>query len=124
MLKYPYPWGKQRGGGAPKISNSGTMNNCFGKLEFKSNGSSTNKDGYNPFGRPGGGAPIKSDSGTFVTALVGDPNIRFQKQLKKEINQTLVNCTIIIIVLIYNYYYCYCYCYYDICWYLLLFLLL
>ncbi len=109
MLKHQYPWGRQRGGGAPKVSPSGTMNARIGKFDFRSNTDTTNDCSYNPFGRPGGGAPIKSNSGKCVTALVGDPNIRFQKQFKKEIDQTLVIyiCNNVLLLLL-----IYCYCYY------------
>ena len=54
----------------------------------------TSDDFYNSFGKPGGGAPRCSDSGNVVASVVADPDMRFQKQLKKEIDQSLVSmCT-------------------------------
>ena len=46
---------------------------------------------YYPFGRSGGGAPLKTGSGKLQTSLKADPNIRFQTQLMKEVNDTLVS---------------------------------
>ena len=46
---------------------------------------------YYPFGRSGGGAPLKTGSGKLQTSLKADPNIRFQSQLMKEVNDTLVS---------------------------------
>ena len=48
------------------------------------------QDVYYPFGRPGAGAPCRTDSGTVITGLPADPDVRFQKQLKKEVDRTLV----------------------------------
>ena len=45
---------------------------------------------YHPFGRSGAGAPLKTSSGKLQTSLKADPNIRFQNQLMKEVNDTLV----------------------------------
>ena len=46
---------------------------------------------YNPFGKPGGGAPRRSESGTAITTVAADPNTRFQKQLKREVEHSLVS---------------------------------
>ena len=50
-----------------------------------------NGEEYYPFGRSGGGAPLKTGSGKLQTSLKADPNIRFQTQLMKEVNDTLVS---------------------------------
>lgn len=50
-----------------------------------------NESTYSPFGQPGAGAPRRSESGGVVTSLRGDPETRFQKQLKREVEGTLVN---------------------------------
>ncbi len=47
-------------------------------------------DSYNPFGRSGGGAPVKTISGRCIAARTIAPDIRFQKQLKKVVEQGLV----------------------------------
>ena len=88
MLKHHHPWGRQVGGGAPRVSHNGSVDTRLGKLDLEDNSSS--QRAYNPFGRPGGGAPIRTQSGKFVTSLAGDPDIRFQKQLKKEVERSLV----------------------------------
>ena len=46
---------------------------------------------HGAFGRPGGGAPLRTDSGHVQVALKADADIRFQKQLKKEVEATLVS---------------------------------
>lgn len=55
---------------------------------------STSSDGgggeYNPFGRPGAGAPIRTDSGQMVTSLRADPDTRFQTQLRREVEHSMV----------------------------------
>ena len=54
---------------------------------------------YYPFGKSGGGAPLKTGSGKLQTTLKADPNIRFQSQLMKEVNDTLVSMIIVALVL-------------------------
>ena len=56
---------------------------------------------YYPFGRSGGGAPLKTSSGKLQTSLKADPNIRFQSQLMKEVNDTLVS--MIVTLLLYSF---------------------
>ena len=46
---------------------------------------------YNPFGRSGGGAPLKTGSGKLQASVKADPDIRFQDRLKKEVNDSLVS---------------------------------
>lgn len=48
---------------------------------------------YDPFGKSGGGAPLKTGSGKLQTSLKADPNIRFQDRLKKEVDETFVGLT-------------------------------
>lgn len=45
---------------------------------------------YDPFGRPGGGAPLVTEDGKVVSVIARDPQIRFQDQLKKEVENTMV----------------------------------
>ena len=49
------------------------------------------EDSFDPFGKPGAGAPRRSDSGNVMASIVADPDTRFQKQLKKEIEHSLVS---------------------------------
>ena len=88
MLQQQYPWGRQKGGGAAKVSKSGNLDARYGKVPDDS--CLQDVDLHYPFGRSGGGAPIKTNSGRLVTAVAGDPDIRFQKQLRREVEQTLV----------------------------------
>ena len=46
---------------------------------------------YGKFGMPGGGAPLKTESGQLQANIVGDPMIRFQenKESRATINNTL-----------------------------------
>lgn len=43
-----------------------------------------------PFGRPGGGAPRRTDSGKLQTSIIGDPATRFQRPFKKDVDHVLV----------------------------------
>ena len=49
------------------------------------------EDSFDPFGKPGAGAPRRSDSGNVMASIVADPDTRFQKQLKREIEHSLVS---------------------------------
>lgn len=90
MLMNDYPWGRQTGGGAPRFSDSGKVDSRFRK-QYGNEDSVSAVEEYNPFGRSGAGAPIKTTSGKCITSLQGDPDIRFQKQLKREVEQSLVS---------------------------------
>ncbi|XP_019854986.1 PREDICTED: uncharacterized protein LOC100636248 isoform X2 [Amphimedon queenslandica] len=87
MLKTYHPWGGG-GGGAPRVTRSGTLlaqrRRFLAPTQLK-----TSDDFYSSFGKPGGGAPRRSDSGNVDASVVADPDTRFQKQLKKEIDQSL-----------------------------------
>lgn len=70
-----------------QASKSGTRQTRRQRLDFElSDGSE-----YAPFGKSGGGAPLKTGSGKLQTSLKADPDIRFQDKLKKEVNETLVD---------------------------------
>lgn len=43
------------------------------------------------FGRPGGGAPLRTHSGRVAASLKGDPETRFQQQTRKEVEHILVS---------------------------------
>lgn len=43
-----------------------------------------------PFGRPGGGAPRRTNSGTLQTSIVSDPATRFQRPFKKDVDHVMV----------------------------------
>ena len=45
---------------------------------------------YVPFGRPGGGAPLKSHDGHVNATMRVHPETRFQKHLKREVENSLV----------------------------------
>ena len=45
---------------------------------------------YVPFGRPGGGAPLKSHDGHVDATMRVHPETRFQKHLKREVENSLV----------------------------------
>lgn len=47
-------------------------------------------DRYTPFGKPGAGAPLKSHDGHVDTSIRAHPETRFQKHLKKEVENSLV----------------------------------
>ena len=47
--------------------------------------------GYYPFGRPGAGAPCRTESGNVITGFAADPDMRFQKQLRREVEYSLVS---------------------------------
>lgn len=46
-----------------------------------------------PFGRPGGGAPRRTNSGTLQTSIVSDPATRFQRPFKKDVDHVMVYMT-------------------------------
>ena len=46
-----------------------------------------------PFGRPGGGAPLRTSSGRVMATVEGDPDTRFQKHLSREVENSLVSGT-------------------------------
>lgn len=95
MLVNDYPWGRQAGGGAPRISDSGNVDSRYRKQKYTDNNQHNSDEAgieeYNPFGRAGAGAPLKTTSGKCITSLQVDPDIRFQKQLKREVEQSLVS---------------------------------
>ena len=72
-----------------QITQSGTRQIRRQRMDFEPNDGS----GYGPFGKSGGGAPLKTGSGKLQTSLKADPNIRFQDKLKKEVNEALVSKT-------------------------------
>jgi hypothetical protein len=87
MLQDYYPWGGE-GGGAPRFTKSGSVQAYRKKLDNHQAPASddiTANDGYSPFGKPGGGAPRRRVSGTIVSKVKIDPDTRFQKHLKKEV---------------------------------------
>ena len=43
-----------------------------------------------PFGRPGGGAPRRTNSGKLQTSIMSDPATRFQRPFKKDVDHVLV----------------------------------
>ena len=43
-----------------------------------------------PFGRPGGGAPRRTDSGKLQASIISDPATRFQRPFKKDVDHVLV----------------------------------
>ena len=45
---------------------------------------------YNPFGRPGGGAPHVTHEGKVKYVNTKDPELRFQRTLRKEVENTMV----------------------------------
>lgn len=48
------------------------------------------KDGYNPFGRPGGGAPRINKEGQVAPAISKNPELCFKDQLKNEVEISMV----------------------------------
>lgn len=44
-----------------------------------------------PFGRPGGGAPLRTPSGQVMVTVEGDPDTRFQDHLRREVDDSLVS---------------------------------
>ena len=66
---------------------SGTRQTRRQRWDFEPPGGGSD---YHPFGKSGGGAPLKTGSGKLQTSLKADPCIRFQNQLKKEVNDTMV----------------------------------
>ena len=107
MLKDYYPWGAQ-GSGAPrvstllsfyfftiitKITDSGSVLAQRQKFIETQSPPVKLEDSFDPFGKPGAGAPRRSDSGNIMASIVADPDTRFQKQLKREIEHSLVSTT-------------------------------
>ena len=45
---------------------------------------------YNPFGRPGCGAPHVTQTGTIESVMTRDPDLRFQDHLRKEVEISMV----------------------------------
>ncbi len=45
---------------------------------------------YNPFGRPGGGAPRVNQDGRVAPAMMKNPELCYTDQLKNEVNITMV----------------------------------
>ena len=43
-----------------------------------------------PFGKPGGGAPLRTESGSLKASLPMDPEIRFQKRDRDQIHDVIV----------------------------------
>ena len=75
-----------------QLSPSGSTDTRRQKLDTEqaSNGGRPDTPPYDPFGRPGAGAPLRSTSGKMVTSLKADPDTRFQRQLRREVEGPLV----------------------------------
>lgn len=99
MLQQYHPWGKP-GAGVPRVgiliqyeymyhtlntlllqqSPSGTL--CVRKAGLALDSASPNMenlDAYYPFGRPGAGAPRRTESGNVITSIPINPNANYQQ---------------------------------------------
>eukprot|EP00731_Ephydatia_muelleri_P030826 Em0022g340a len=85
MLRSYDPWGKPAPG-APRITSNGEID---ARRTIRREPAGGAEGLHGAFGRPGGGAPLRTDSGHVQVALKADADIRFQKQLKKEVEATL-----------------------------------
>ena len=62
----------------------------------------TPSEEYQPFGRPGAGAPLRTASGELHTQIPTNPTIRFQDHLKGEVEGSLVSCNVEYSVCVYK----------------------
>lgn len=79
LTSYKAPWGKA-GGGAPNERHERSQQ-VRRLLD--------DKEQTFPFGRPGAGAPLKTNSGNLKTGLSADPEIRFQKRDRNQIHNVV-----------------------------------
>jgi len=82
LVSYKAPWGKA-GGGAPNDNEHHERTQQVRRLL-------DDKEQTFPFGRPGAGAPLKTNSGNLKTGLHADPEIRFQKRDRNQIYDVIV----------------------------------
>lgn len=56
-----------------------------------------------PLGKPGGGAPLRSDSGSLKAAIGLDPEIQFQKRHREQVHNVImpVSTTTMIFIFLY-----------------------
>ncbi|XP_071155507.1 uncharacterized protein [Mytilus edulis] len=96
MLTNYYPWGKP-GGGAPKPDN---RKQKFLETDFEGSPTPSYRERmhapyyrpiYRPFvdsfGKPGGGAPLRTQSGNIKTSIIGDMLIRFQEKDRQAVEE-------------------------------------
>ena len=70
------------------MSRDGGLNTRIQKFstEPESLPQSCSSNDYDPYGRPGAGAPLRTKSGKLTTQIKGTQDIRFQDHLKKEVD--------------------------------------
>lgn len=76
------------------MSRDGGLNTRMQKFSAESESlpQSHGSNDYDPYGKPGAGAPLRTRSGKLTTQIKGARDIRFQDHLKKEVDH-LVYCT-------------------------------
>ncbi|XP_074653419.1 uncharacterized protein LOC141907612 isoform X7 [Tubulanus polymorphus] len=95
MLQRYNPWGKP-GGGAPKTFtdeqvDSNNRKQKFREEDIKVTNQKSLPEFHQQFGKPGAGAPLRSESGKIVTEVHGDPLIRMHIGQNEQIKANIGN---------------------------------